>query len=93
MRRYFAEFNRVTGDNIHRAARSLRRSGLDVTVLPHKTSVVIERPSSVSWPELKKAICGVLQPRRGSVMISSEATGKTFICQNGGNSPGLFKLQ
>lgn len=93
MRRYFAEFNRVIGDNIRRTEQSLRQAGLGVTVLPHKTSLVIERPSSVSWTDLKNAIRAVLQPRRGSVIISSESTGKTFICQNGGNSPGLFKRQ
>jgi hypothetical protein len=93
MRRYFAEFNRVVGDNIRGAARSLRRLGLNITVLPHKTSLMIERPSSMSWDDFKDAIRAVLQPRRGSVIISSEATGRTFICQNSGNRPGLFKRQ
>lgn len=93
MRRYFAEFNRVVGDNIRGAARSLRRIGLNITVLPHRTALMIERPSSMSWPAFKAAIRAVLQPRRGSVIISSEATGKTFICQNSGNRPGLFIRQ
>ena len=45
MRRYFAEFNRVIGDNIRIAAKSLNRIGLGASILPHKTSLVIERPS------------------------------------------------
>ena len=93
MRRYFAEFNRVVGDNIRGAARSLRRLGLNVMILPRKTSLMIERPRSMSWDEFKAAIRAVLHPRRGSVMISSEFTGRTFICQNSGNRPGLFKRQ
>jgi hypothetical protein len=93
MRRYFAEFNRVVGDNIRGAARSLRRFGLDTTVLPHRTALLIERPSSMSWGDFKNAIRAVLQPRRGSVIISSEATGRTFICQNSSNRPGVFKRQ
>jgi hypothetical protein len=35
----------------------------------------------------------VLQPRRGSVMISSEATGRTYVCSNRGNQPGNFLRQ
>jgi len=35
MRRYFAEFNRVVGDNIRIAARRLARMGLNANVLPH----------------------------------------------------------
>lgn len=91
MRRYFAEFNRVVGDNIRVAARSLRRKGLETDVLPHKTSLMIERPDSMSWTDFKNAIRAILQPRRGSVLISSEATGNTFICQNHGNSAGRFQ--
>lgn len=93
MRRYFAEFNRVVRDNIRGAVWTLRLHGLNVTVLPHKTALLIERPSCMSWSDFKCAIRSVLQPRRGSVMISSEATGRTFICQNGGNRPGLFIRQ
>jgi len=93
MRRYFAEFNRVTSDNIRIAAKKLARQGLSVTVLAHKTSLLIEKPDSMSWSELKDALRSVLQPRRGSVMLSSETTGKTFICRYGGNRPGDFILQ
>jgi hypothetical protein len=79
MRRYFAEFNRVIGDNIRIAARSPNRMGLNASRLPHKTSLVIERPRSMSWSQFTAAILAVLQPRRGSVMMSSEHSGKAFL--------------
>ncbi len=89
--RYFAEFNRVIGDNIRVAAKRLRQLGLGVQVLRHKTSLVIERPKAMPWLAFKNAVRAVLQPRRGSVLISSESTGNTFICQNIGNHPGQFQ--
>jgi hypothetical protein len=92
MRKYFVEFNRVIGDNIRAAARRLRRLGLRVTILPHKTSLMVERPKGMSWADFTNAILAVLQPRRGSVMLSSE-TGRTFICNNAGNRPGQFTCQ
>ena len=91
MRRYFAEFNRVIGDNIKIPARSLSRLGLNVSILPHKTSLIIERPRSMSWLQFTAAILAVLQPRRGSVIMSSEHSGKAWICQNRGNRPEKFQ--
>lgn len=91
MRRYFAEFNRVIGDNIRIAAKSLNRIGLGASILPHKTSLVIERPSSMSWGQFTAAVRAVLQPRRGSVIMSSQHSGKAWICQNRGNRPGYFQ--
>jgi hypothetical protein len=91
MRRYFGEFNRVVGDNIRNAMRLLRRHGLNAQLLDHKTSLVIERPQSMAWAQFTAAVRATLQPRRGSVMISSEFTGRTFICQNRGNRPGRFQ--
>jgi hypothetical protein len=91
MRRYFAEFNRVRGDNIRMAARSLRRRGLRVRVLQHRTALEISRPKAMPWPIFTRAIRAELQPRRGSVIISSESTGRTFTCHNGGNQPGRFQ--
>lgn len=91
--RYFGEFNRVICDNIRIAARRLRRLGLNAQVLPHKTSLVIVRPRGMSWADFTTAVAAVLQPRRGSVMLSSEATGSTFICNNRGNRPGRFIRQ
>jgi len=89
--RYFAEFNRVRGDSIRRAAMSLRRRGLDVSVLPHRTSLEIIRPNEMSWKKFTNAIRAQLQPRRGSVLISSESTGNTFICSYASNQPGRFQ--
>lgn len=91
--RYFGEFNRVVRDNIRVAVRMLRRLGLNAQVLPHKTSLVIERPRGMPWSDFTAAVAAVLQPRRGSVMLSSEATGNTFICNNRGNRPGRFIRQ
>lgn len=93
MRTYFGEFNRVIDDNIRRAMRVLQSWGLNVQLLPHKTALRIERPEDVSWADFKCAIRAVLQPRRGSVMISSETTGRTYVCSNRGNQPGAFQRQ
>jgi len=93
MRRYHAEFNRVVGDNIRIAEKKLRRSGLDAYLVAHKTALRIERPEDMSWTEFKTAVRSVLQPRRGSVMLFSESSGKTYICNNAGNQPGQFERQ
>jgi hypothetical protein len=91
MRRYFAEFNRVRGDNIRRTARVLRRQGFRVLVLPHRTALELRRPKDMPWTTFTGAIRAQLQTRRGSVMISSESTGNTFICSYAGNQPGRFR--
>jgi hypothetical protein len=93
MRTYFGEFNRAVGDNIRRAMSVLRSWGLDVQLMPHKTALRIERPEDMSWADFTRAIRAVLQPRRGSVMISSESTGRTYVCSNRGNQPGSFQRQ
>lgn len=93
MSRYFGEFNRVEGDSIQLAARQLRRRGVETDRLPHKTALVLERPDDMSWSEFSEAVTSVLHPRRGSVMLSSESTGRTFICQNRGNRPGRLVRQ
>lgn len=90
MMRYFGEFNRVIGDNIRYAASQLRKLGIPASVLPHKTALVIERPEDMSWIDFSRAVRSILQPRRGSVMLSSETTGRSFICQNCGNRPNRF---
>jgi hypothetical protein len=51
---------------------------------------------TVGAPEdlaITRTIRAVLQPRRGSVILSSESTGRTFICQAGSNRPGRFERQ
>ncbi len=90
-RRYISEWNRTIGDNIRVAARRLRGWGLNVSVLSHKTSLVIERPHGMAWSDFKTAIRSALQPRYGSVLIFSESTGKSFVCSNRGNRPGRFQ--
>jgi hypothetical protein len=92
-KRYFAELNRAIGDSIQVAKRKLERQGVNCETLSHKTALVIERPANMPWPEFTKKIRSVIHPRRGSVMMSSEATGRTFICQNRGNRPGKFIQQ
>ena len=93
MRTYFGEFNRVVGDSIRNAMKILQSWGLDVQLLPHKTALRIERPKDMSWADFKRAIRAVLQPRRGSVTISSESSGRTYVCSNRGNQPGSFQRQ
>jgi hypothetical protein len=90
-RRYVSEWNRAVGDNIRVTADRLRARGLRVGVLPHKTTLLIERPNAMNWPTFKAAVRAELQLGRGSVVIFSESTGKTFICQNRGNQPGHFQ--
>lgn len=91
MMRYFAEFNRVLGDNIRTTARRLTRMGLPAYVLPHMTALIIERPAGVTWKQFTNSIRSVLQPKRGSILIASETTGRAFICSNKGNRPGHFE--
>lgn len=93
MKVYFGEFNRVIGDSIRNAARLLRSWGLDVDTIPHKTALRIGRPAGMAWPDFKRSIHAVLQPQRGSVMISSMSTGRTYICNNRGNRAGRFQRQ
>lgn len=92
-KRYFAEFNRVIGDNLKKAVKKLTNYGIKSQILHHKTSILIERPLEMEWAAFKAAIVSVLQPRRGSVMIHSERSGHTYICSNRGNRPGDFVRQ
>lgn len=91
MRRYIAEWNRVLGDNIRRAATRLQKKGVLVSVLPHKTALLIERPDEMGWIEFKNLVRNELNRRHGSVLLFSESTGNTFICQYRGNRPGRFQ--
>jgi hypothetical protein len=89
---YVAEFNRAYGDNIRMAARRLeRRWGLNVDMLPHKTTLRIERPADMSWSTFKDALRSVIQPLRGAVLLFSKRTGNVFVCSNSGNQPGQFQ--
>jgi hypothetical protein len=90
MRRYLTEWNRARGDNIRHTAEKLERRGLRVTLLPHKTSILIERPALIDWANFKDILRNELQPRTGSIMVLSQTTGNAFICSNRGNRPGQF---
>ncbi|CAO4145475.1 hypothetical protein LPLAFNJD_LOCUS1950 [Methylorubrum aminovorans] len=88
---YTAEFNRAVGDHIAVWMRKLKRSGLEVSKVPHLTAVLIERPASMTWKRFKQILRSVLQPRRGSVLLFSHTTGRSFYCSNKGNMPGRFQ--
>jgi hypothetical protein len=88
---YIAEFNRPRWDNISACARRLeRRYGLDVEIVPHKSTLRIKLPKGKSWIDLKNALRAVLQPMIGSVVLFSKRTGNAFRCSNKGNWPGDF---
>jgi hypothetical protein len=89
-RRYFGEFNRPQRDNIRACARKLERLGLRVERLRHETSLAIIRPTSMPWGEFLNAIRSILDPKLGSVMLFSQATGNAFRCDNRSNRPGRF---
>ena len=89
-RRYIVEFNRIIGDNIRRGASFLQRLGLSVQIVPHKTTLIVERPTTMSWSQFQKAIAAVLQPRLGSALVFSEWGGRSYLCSNRGNRPGRF---
>lgn len=88
---YFAEFNRSRNDNIRLTARRLEHQGMDVTVIPHKTSLKIVRPADMAWSDFTRAISAELKPRLGSVMVHSQSTGNTFLCSEKGNRPRRFQ--
>jgi len=88
---YVGEFNRPHGDNIRHCARRLERRGIPASVLPHKTSLRIERPPEMGWMDFKQAIRGQLNPRIGSVLLHSQSSGNSYLCRNRGNRPGRFE--
>lgn len=91
IRIYIAEFNRCRDDNIRRCARRLVRQGISTTVIPHKSCLRMERPADMDWPDFKRAVRRQLNPRIGSVLLHSQATGNTFLCRNRGNRPRRFE--
>jgi hypothetical protein len=92
VRSYTAEFNRAYGDNIRIARRRLERCGLEAEIIAaHKTSLIIIRPPDVSWEDFEDAIRFALDPDRGSVMITSQVSGRAWVCSMRGNQPGVFQ--
>lgn len=78
--------------NIRMCARRLeRRWGLNVDLVPHKTTLRIERPPDMSWQRFKDALRDVINPRLGAVLLFSKRTGNVFVCSNIGNQPGVFQ--
>ena len=88
-RSYILETNRAVGDNIRVVARRLIKAGVDVTILPHKTSMAIIRPAWMTWSEFTTLLRSMIQSI-GSLMLFSQSTGNVFICSNRGNRPGEF---
>lgn len=87
--RYGAELNRCIGDNIARAVRYLERRGYVVDRVPQLTTITIELPRDGSFTALKADLLGVLQPRRGSLVLWS-TSGRSWSCSMRGNMPGIF---
>ena len=87
---YMAEFNRCVTDNIKNVIRKLRAKGYEVTRVRHKTTVLIQRPKGVSFKEFCDDLNELVQPRIGSVIMSS-TSGKFWLLDNKGNSPGIFQ--
>jgi hypothetical protein len=88
---YFAEFNRTYADNIRKAARRLERWGLTVDIVPHKTTLRIERPPHMHWLIFRDAMRSVIHEHRGSFILFCTASGRVFLCSNVGNMPGVFQ--
>jgi hypothetical protein len=89
-REYVLETNRALGDNVKRAARHLERGGLLVDLLPHKTTMLIRRPVSMSGAIFKSLLVSAIQPHAGSLLLFSKYSGRCWICSNRGNQPGVF---
>lgn len=88
---YFAEFNRAYAE-IRRVARRLESWwNLVVEIVPHKTTLRIERPPDMTWRQFGEAMFSVLDDRLGSVIVFSTTTGRVYLCSNVGNMPGIMQ--
>ncbi len=87
--RYIAEFNRCVGDSITRVIRRLELLGYEVERLPQLTTLRIRRPTGADFASFRADLCRLLQPRRGSLIVSS-SSGKAWSCSMRGNRPGDF---
>ena len=86
---YMAEFNRCIGDNIENVVRRLRARGYEVARIAHKTTILIRRPADVTLARFKSDLALQVQPRIGSVALSS-TSGNLWLLDNKGNKPGIF---
>lgn len=87
--RYIAEFNRCVGDNTSRIIRRLERQGYVVERVPQLTTLVIRRPRAKGFMDFRDDLRALLQPRRGSLVLSS-SSGGAWSCNMRGNRPGDF---
>jgi hypothetical protein len=90
---YIIEGNRLRGDSIKFVARSLKKYGLGVEQVPHKTTLKLMRPRSMSWKNFLRLLKRFVQPKIGSMLLFSCVTGKVFLCSNRGNRAGVFLQQ
>lgn len=91
-KKYVAELNRAVGDNIRKARAYFERRGIEADIVPHKTTLKLTKPNSMDWAEFKRIVHKSVQPRIGSVLLTSKTTGNVFVCNNRGNQPGKFVL-
>ena len=89
--KYVIETNRARRDSIRWVVDFLERHGFIVDRVAQLTTILVERPATMSWATFKAAIRSVLQRRKGSAVISSCRTGRVFLCDNRGNQPGVFQ--
>lgn len=87
---YMAEFNRAKGDNIKNVVSRLRAKGYEVSRIRHKTTIILKRPSTISFDQFKKDLCKLVQKRVGSMVLCS-TTGRFWLLDNTGNRPGEFQ--
>ncbi|MER9458158.1 hypothetical protein [Mesorhizobium sp. M0478] len=88
---YIVELNRCRGDNVRLAALRFTRRGIKASVIPHKTTLRLERPDGMTWQAFKAEVRRELQPRRGSALVHSHKTAKSYVCSNSGNRIGRFE--
>lgn len=88
---YVLEYNRPRGDDYRAVVRRLERAGLVVDRLPHKTCLRIRRvPSRTTFTEFRSLLVSLMDRRRGSLLLSSLVTNRTWLMSNRGNRPGEF---
>jgi hypothetical protein len=87
---YLAEFNRCMGDNIENVIRRLRRRGYEVARIRHKTTILIRRPAGSTFKQFRRDLADLVQPQRGSMVLSS-TSGKFWLLDNKGNQPGVLQ--
>jgi hypothetical protein len=88
---YSVETNRAVRDSIRWVKDFLERNGIKVTLIAHLTSALLGRPPTMSWGDFKALLRSILQPRIGSLKLTSCRTGRIYLCSDRGNQPGVFQ--